>query len=101
MTKLVEGFIRALGLNRVHDNDNDYQSFVANLKNSYNLLTMRRVSNVIARISVLPYLPNAGGALDLLNRLARKVEPLVLSNGLFVHHLTEYLPRAEFVKDYR
>jgi hypothetical protein len=53
--------------------------------------------NVINRISVLPHLPNTGAALDLLERLARAVEPLMVSNGLFIDHLTEFLPRQELL----
>jgi len=92
--ELLECLIRTLGHNRVYADHGEYQSFVTSLNSQYKLLTARKVSNVIKRISVLPYLPNAGRALDLINRIARKVEPLMVSNRLFVHHLTEFLPRA-------
>ncbi|KAI5852190.1 WLM domain-containing protein [Tricharina praecox] len=51
--------------------------------------------NVFGHITVMPHLHNAGEALALLTRLARIVEPIMISRGLFVEHLTEFLPQPE------
>ncbi|KAI5852191.1 WLM domain-containing protein [Tricharina praecox] len=51
--------------------------------------------NVFGDIAVIPHLPHADQAFALLTRLARIVEPIMISRGLFVSRLTEFLPQPE------